>query len=224
MKTRYDILISVLIEHKHFSDRFFDAFELKPDKKTKTSIQRFGLLEKKIRNTWFLLYQSVGPRKTNVDALMHKEFTFILDIKDNGFEQYTSSSVIPQPNAIQFFAATIDNQFFSSPRFIENTIFDYTIQHTERPVNIKLKKLKGEVLKDTSIIEPTIKTYTFDLTTTGEQAYDISENTLPFTDEKKREIFVHEGYFNDPFYGMLYFQVFQADENTNRYKLVFEKK
>src|SRR4026208_1848573 len=102
MKTRYDILISVLIEHKHFTDRFFDAFELKPDNKTKTSIQRLGLLEKKIRNTWFLLYQSVGPRKTNVDALINKEFTFILDIKDNGFEQYTSSNLIPQAKAIQF--------------------------------------------------------------------------------------------------------------------------
>ncbi|HEV8273862.1 MAG TPA: hypothetical protein VGQ04_21265 [Chitinophagaceae bacterium] len=224
MRTRYDVLISVHVEHKYFTDRFFDSFELKPDKKTKTSIQYFGLLVKKIRNNWFLLYQSDGPRKTDTEALVNKEFVFILDIKDNAFDQYTNPDLIPKSKSIQFYAATIDNKFFSSSRFIEAPVFDYTIQHSERPVNIKLKKFKGEVLKDAAIIESSQKKYTFDLTATGEQAYDISENTLPPTDERKREIFVHESYFNDPFYGMLYFKVVQADKNTNQYNLVFEKK
>jgi hypothetical protein len=224
MKTRYDVLISVHVEHKYFTDGFFDSFELKPDIKTKAAIQHFGLLAKKIRNSWFLLYQSDGPRKTSAGAFTNKEFVFILDIKDNAFEQYTNSDLIPKPRAIQFYAATIDNKFFSSSRFIEATVFDYTFQHSERPVNLKLKKFKGEVLVDASIVEPSKKIYSFDLRTTGEQAYDISENTLPFTDEKKREIFVYESYFDNRFYGMLYFKVFNSGENTNRYNLVFEKK
>ena len=224
MKTRYDILISVHVEHKYFTDRFFDSFELKPDKKTKTSIQYYGLLVKKIRDHWFLLYQSDGPRKTSTDALLNKEFVFILDIKDNAFNQYTNPDFIPKSKAIQFYAATIDNKFFSSSRFIEAPVFDYTIQHSERPVNLKLKKFKGEVLVDAAIVEPSKKVYSFDVMTTGEQAYDISENTLPVTEEKKREILVNENYFNDRFYGMLYFKVIAADGNANRYNLVFEKK
>jgi len=225
MKIRYDILLSVNVEHKYFIDKFFDAFELTPDEKTKRSIRGLGLLVKKIRNNWFLLYQSAGPRKTTMDALINNEFTFILNIRDNSFEQYTSPDLIPKAEAIQFYAATIDNQFFSSSRFIEPMAFDYSIQHTERPVNIKLKKFKGEVLKDVAIVEPSTKAYSFDVTVTGEQAYDISENTLPSTDERKREIFVFKSYFNDRFYGLVYFKVLPAaGENSNRYNLVFEKK
>lgn len=225
MKIRYDILISMHVEHKYFTDKFFDAFELTPDEKTKQTIQRLGLLTKKSSNNWFLLYQTDGPWKTTVDALINKELTFILNIRDNSFEQYTSDDLISKSKAIQFYAATIDNQFFSSSRFIEPMAFDYSIQHTERPVNIKLKKLKGEVLKDVAIVEPSTKVYPFDVTVTGEQAYDISENTLPLTDERKREIFVYKSYFNDRFYGMVYFKVFPAvSVNSNRYNLVFEKK
>jgi hypothetical protein len=225
MRTRYDILISVHVEHKYFFDKFFDAFELTPDPKTSRSIQRLGLLTKKIRNNWFLLYQSDGPWKTTMDALINKEFTFILNIKDNAFDQYTSPDLIPKAEAIQFYAATIDNQFYSSSRFIESLVFDYSIQHSDRPVNVKLKKFKGDVLKDVALVEPSTKTYPFDVTVTGEQAYDISENTLPATEERKREIFVYKSYFDDRFYGMVYFKVLPAaGENSNRYRLVFEKK
>jgi hypothetical protein len=224
MKTRYDILISVHVEHNYFTDKFFDAFDLTPDQNTKRSIQRLGLLPKKSRNNWFLLYQSDGPWKTTVDALINKEFTFILNIRDDSFEQYTNPDLIPRAEAIQFYAATIDNQFFSSSRFIEPMAFDYSIQHTERPVNIKLKKFKGEILKDVAVIDPSTKACSFDVNTTGEQAYDISENTLPLTDERKREIFVYKNYFNDRFYGMVYFKVLPAvSQNSNRYNLVFEK-
>jgi hypothetical protein len=225
MKTRYEVLISVHVEHKYFADGFFDAFELLPDANTKKSMQVFGILMKQIRNNWFLFYQSDGPRKTDPDLLVNQEFTFVLNIKDSGFEQYTSSDVLPKAEAIQFYAAAIDNQFISSTRFIEHEKFDYAIQHSERPVNIKLKKFKGEVLKDAAIVEPSVKTYAFDVTMTGEQAYDISENTLPVTEEKKREIYVYESYFSDRFYGVVYFKVFPASgANSNRYNLVFEKK
>ena len=224
MKTRYDILIAMKVEHKYFTDKFFDAFELIPDEKSKRTIQSLGLLTKKIQNTWFLLYQTDGPWKTTSDALINKEFTFILDIKDSSFEQYTNSDLIPKAKAIQFYAATIDNQFFSSSRYVESAVFDYNIQHTERPVNIKLKKFKGEVLKDVAVIEPSAKNFSFDVTLTGEQAYDISENTLPQTDERKREIFVFRNYFVNRFYGLIYFKVFPSvGENSNRYNLIFEK-
>ena len=225
MRTRYDILISMHVEHKYFSDKYFDAFELRPDDKTKRSIQQLGLLVKKIQNTWYMLYQSEGPWKTNPDTLLNKEFTFIFNISDSGFEQYTSADLIPKPKGIQFFAATIDNNFFSSSRYIESVKFDYNIQHTERPINIKLKKFKGDVLNDVAIVEPVVKKHPFDVTATGEQAYDISENTLPITDERKREIFVSKDYFKNRFYGMVYFKVFPSTgDSSNRYNLVFEKK
>ena len=225
MRIRYDILISVHVEHKYFSDKFFDAFELVPDEKTNISMERLGLLMKKIRNDWFLFYQSAGPWETTMDALVDKEFTFILNIKDDAFDQYTSPDLIPKADAIQFYAATVDSQFFSSSRYVESLKFDYQIQHSDRPVHIKLKKLKGDVLKDVAIIEPTTRTFSFDVTQTGEQAYDISEDTLPSTEEKKREIFVYEDYFENRFYGMVYFKVLPAvGENPNRYELVFEKK
>ncbi|MFL5773148.1 MAG: hypothetical protein ACJ75F_08320 [Flavisolibacter sp.] len=225
MRTRYDILISVHVEHKYFTDKFFDAFELVPDSQTSNTIQRLGLLTKKVRNDWFLFYQSIGPWQTNMNALVNKEFTFILNIKDDAFDQYTNPELIPKPEAIQFYAATVDSQFFSSSRFVESVVFDYQIQHTDRPVNIKLKKLKGDVLKDVAILEPTTKTFQFDVSPTGEQAYDISEDTLPATEEKKREILVYENYFNDRFYGMVYFKVLPVtNENSNQYALVFDKK
>ena len=225
MKTRFDILLSMHVEHKYFADNYFDAFELKPDSNTTRSMQQLGLLAKKIQNTWYLFYQSEGPRKTDAESLVNKEFTFIFYINDSGFEQYTSADVVPKPNAIQFYAATIDNKFFSSSRFIEQAKFDYSIQHTERPVNIKLKKFKGEVLKDVAVVEPGVKKYSFDVSATGEQAYDISENTLPITDERKREIFVFKNYFTNRFYGMIYFKVFPSTaEASNRYNLVFDKK
>jgi len=225
MRTRYDILISMQVEHKYFADNYFDAFELKPDTNTNRSIQQFGLLAKKIQNTWYLFYQSEGPRKTDAESLVNKEFTFILNISDSAFEQYTSSDLIPKAKAIQFYAATIDNQFFSSSRYIESAKFDYNIQHTERPINIKLKKFKGEVLKDVAVVEPAVKKFALDVSETGEQAYDISENTLPITDERKREIFVFKNYFKDRFYGMVYFKVFPTvGDSSNRYSLVFEKK
>jgi hypothetical protein len=213
------------VEHKYFADNYFDAFELKPDSNTTRSIQQFGLLTKKIQNTWYLFYQSEGPRKTDPELLVNKEFTFIFNINDSGFEQYTNSDLVPKPNAIQFYAATIDNKFFSSSRFIEQAKFDYSIQHTDRPVNIKLKKFKGEVLKDIAVVEPAVKQYSFDVSATGEQPYDISENTLPITDERKREIFVFKNYFKDRFYGMIYFKVFPSTgDASNRYNLVFDKK
>lgn len=225
MRTRYDILISMQVEHKYFADKYFDAFELKPDDHTKKTIIQLGLLTKKVQNTWYLLYQSEGPWKTNPETLLNKEFTFIFNINDSGFEQYTSSDVIPKPDAIQFYAATIDNKFFSSSRYVESAKFDYNIQHSERPINIKLKKFKGEVLKDVAVVEPAAKKYEFDVSATGEQPYDISENTLPITDERKREIFVFKNYFNNRFYGMIYFKVFpSAGDTSNRYNLVFEKK
>jgi hypothetical protein len=225
MKTRYEVLISVHVEHKYFADNFFDAFELAPDEPTKKSIQQFGLMTKRIRNNWFLFYQSEGPRKTDANTLVNKEFTFILDIRDSEFEQYTNSDLIPKAETIQFYAAAIDNQFISSTRFIEHKKFDYTIQHSERPVNLKLKQFKGDVLNDVAILEPAIKTYAVDVTATGEQAYDISENTLPVTEEKKREIYVYERYFSEHFYGVIYFKVFPSSgENMNHYSLIFEKK
>lgn len=225
MRTRYDILISMQVEHKYFTDKYFDAFELRPDANTKKSLQQYGLLAKKLQNTWYLFYQSEGPWKTDPESLVNKEFTFFFHINDSGFEHYTSSSLIPKPDAIQFYAATIDNKFFSSSRYIEQVKFNYNIQHTERPVNIKLKKFKGEVLKDVSVVEPTSRQYSFDVSSTGEQPYDISENTLPITDERKREIFVFKNYYNDRFYGMIYFKVFPAvGDSSNRYNLVFEKK
>ena len=213
------------VEHKYFADKYFDAFELRPDEHTKRSITQFGLLTKKVQNSWYLLYQSEGPWKTNLETLLNKEFTFIFDINDSGFEQYTSADLIPKPKAIQFYAATIDNKFYSSSRFIEQAKFIYNIQHTDRPINMKLKKFKGEVLEDVAVVEPAVKEYVFDVSATGEQAYDISENTLPTTDERKREIFVFKNYFNNRFYGMIYFKVFPATGDTsNRYNLVFEKK
>lgn len=224
MKTRYDVLISVHVEHNYFSDKVFDAFELSPDENTKKTIRHFGLMTKKILNNWFLFYQSEGPRKTDANALLDQDFTFVLDIMDSGFAQYTKADLIPKTSAIEFYAAAINNQFISSIRFIEYKKFNYTLQHTERPVNIKLKKFKGDVLVDAAIVEPSIKTYAFDVTATGDQAYDISENTLPATDEKKREIYVYENYFNNRFYGLLYLKVFPPGANNNRYNLVFEKK
>ena len=225
MNIRYDILISLRVEHNYFADKFFDAFELMPDEDTQRSIRDSGLLTRKTQNSWFLLYQSKGPRGTTANALLNKEFTFILNIKDDSFAQYTSGQYIPEPNAIEFYAASIDNKLLSSSRFIEPPVFDYSIQHSERPVNITLKKFKGEILKDVAIVEPSVKFYSFDVTATGEAAYDISENTLPVTDAGKREIFVYEPYFANPFYGIIYFKVFQAtNENTNQYNLLFEKK
>lgn len=224
MRTRYDVLISLKVEHQYFADKFFDAFELSPDESTRLLIQQLGLLPKKIRNNWYLLYQSDGPRKRTAEELIDKEFTFILTISDSSFAGYTSPDFIPKPAAIQFYAATIDNQLFSSSRFIESPAFDYHIQHNERPVNIKLKKLKGEVLKDVAIVEPQVTKYAFDVTATGEQPYDISENTLPVTEEKKREIIVYKKYYDNRFYGMVYFKVLPAADNNNKYNLVFEKK
>jgi hypothetical protein len=225
MNIRYDTLISLRIEHNYFTDKFFDAFELMPDEKTKKSIRNSGLLIKKSRNTWYLLYQSKGPWGITVDTLINKEFTFILSIKDDSFAQYTNDQYIPNPKAIEFYAASIDNKLLSSSRFIEPMVFNYSIQHSERPVNITLKKFKGEILKDVAIIEPSTKSYSFDVTATGEAAYDISENTLPVTDAGKREIFVYEPYFDNPFYGIIYFKVFQAaSEKTNQYNLLFDKK
>jgi len=225
MKTKYEVLVSVHVEHKYFPDGFFDAFELIPDEKTKSSIQAFGLMTKKVRNNWYLFFQSEGPRKTDSDSLVNKEFTFVLDIRDSGFDQYTSADLITKAKAIQFYAAAINNQFISSTRFIEHKKFDYMLQHSERPVNLKLKKFKGDVLKDVAIVEPSVKTYAFDVTVTGEQPYDISENTLPATEEKKREIYVYESYFSDRFYGVVYLKVFPPNGgNNNRYSLIFEKK
>jgi len=213
------------VEHNYFTDKFFDAFELTPDEKTTKAIRSSGLLARKSRDNWFLFYQTEGPWKTTPDALVNKEFVFAFTITDSSFEQYTNADFIPKPGAIQFYASTIDNQFFSSSRYVEPKVFDYTIQHSERPVNIKLNKFKGETLKDVAVTEPAIKKYPFDLSATGEQAYDISENTLPLTDERKWEIFIYENYSNAPFYGMIYFKVLPpAGENSNRYNLSFNKK
>jgi hypothetical protein len=225
MRTRYEPLISMQVDHNYFPDKFFDAFELIPVENTRQAIRQQGLLARKSRNNWFLFYQSEGPRKTDIDTLLDKEFTFIIKISDSSFSQYTNADAIPVSAAIQFYAATIDNRFFSTSRFIEEVKFDYTIQHTERPVNLKLQLFKGDVLKDVAVVEPSVKTYSFDVSATGEQAYDISENTLPITEEKKREIFVYKNYLSDRFYGMIYFKVFPAEAaNSNRYTLVFEKK
>jgi len=225
MRTRYDILVSLKVEHNYFTDKNFDDFELTPDEMTKKLISRLGLLVKKSRNNWFLLYQSEGPWKTNIDDLVNQEFVFIFNISDSSFEQYTNSEFIPKPGAIQFYASTIDTQFFSSSRFVELPEFDYSIQHTERPVNIKLKKFRGDILKDIAVVEAATKKYSFNVSETGEQAYDISENTLPITDERKREIFVYKKYKEEHFYGMIYFRIFpQANENSNKYHLLFNKK
>jgi hypothetical protein len=233
MRTRYDILISLRIEHEYFvhinkkgeKEFAFDAFELTPDAVTETSLRNAGLLVKKSKNNWFLLYQKIGPWKTNMEDLVNKEFVFRFSILDSSFAQYTKADFIPKVKSIQFYASTIDQKFFSSSRYIEMPLFDYDIQHTERPVNLKLKKFKGEILKDASVTEPSEKKYPFDVSKTGEQAYDISENTLPLTNEMNREIFVYKNYFNAPFYGMIYFKVFPpSTENSNRYNLLFKKK
>ena len=237
MRTRYDILISLRVEHEYFSKKIrekekeivvydaFDAFELRPDTVTEVSLRNAGLLAKKSGSNWFLLYQTIGPWKTNMEDLVNKEFVFLFTIQDSSFAQYTNADFIPKVNSIQFYDATIDQNFSSRSRQIEMPLFDYDIQHTERPVNLKLMKFKGEILKDVSVIEPSVKKYSFDLSKTGEQAYDISENTLPLTKEITRYIFVYKNYFNAPFYGMIYFKVFPpVTENSNRYTLLFKQK
>jgi hypothetical protein len=224
MRTRYDKLISLQVEHKYFANKLFDAFELIPDEKSMKSIRDGRLLIKKSQNTWVLLYQSKGPWETTVDAFVNKEFTFIFRIKDESFADYTHEDYLPGSKAVEFYAASINNKLFSSSRVIESPVFEYNIQHEERPVNLKLKKLKGEVLYDVSIIEPTTKSYKFDLSA-SEEAFDISENTLPVTDTRKQEIYVYRKYFDDPFYGVILFKVFPpAGQNSNQYNLLFEKK
>jgi len=234
MRTRYDILISLKIEHEYFYKEnkkkekefdSFDSFELIPDTVTETLLRKEGLLVKKSKNNWFLLYQEIGPWKTNLESLVNKEFVFRFLILDSSFAQYTKEDFIPKVNSVQFYDATIDQNFSSRSRYIQMPLFDYDIQHTERPVNLKLMKFKGEILKDVSVIEPSEKKYSFDVSSIGEQAYDISENTLPLTKEITRYIFVYKNYFNAPFYGIIYFKVFPpTTKNSNKYTLLFKQK
>jgi hypothetical protein len=222
MRTAYEILISLTVSHKYFSDKGFNGFELIPDRKTNTLINDLRLLTKKSRNNWFLLFQTEGVFAVDPFVLVNKEFLFSLEIKDNFFYSVTDEAYQHGNNEMLFFNSTIDEQIVPEKRKVYPLRFNYSIHHSVRPVNITVTNAKGSELLNDTITDLTVKDREIDLTVNGENIYNISEDSVPAGSLTNERLFAKEVTGDNTFYGMVYFKIITADPMASKYQIDFE--
>src|SRR5580765_5888889 len=163
MRTAYDILLSLTVTHSFFSDKMFESFELVPDSKTASIISNLKLISKRQKNRWNLFLQTEGPFATTVAALVNKEFWFTFKITDSSFYSITNKSYLPGAGEMLFFDSSINSVIIPEGRKIYSLKFSYTIQHQQRPVNIRVTSSKGVELINDTIIDAAIKQEQIDL-------------------------------------------------------------
>ena len=222
MLTAYDILISLTVNHKYFSDKKFEGFELVPDKKTYALINDLRLLTKKIGNNWFLLFQTEGIFAVDPSALANKEFLFSLKIDDSFFYSVTNEDYLHGSNEMLFFNSTIDNEIVPEKRKVYPLKFNYSIHHSVRPVNIIVTSSRGAELLNDTITDLNVKDKEIDLTVNGENIYNISEDTVPPGSLDSEKIFAKEMIGDNSFYGTVYFKVIAGNPQANKYQINFE--
>lgn len=231
MRTAYDILLSLTLNHLYFSDKVFENFELIPDKKTKRLINDLRLLPKKQKNNWSLFFQTEGPFATTHELLINKEFFFTLNISDPFFYNITSDDYLHEKGKMFSFNSPLNLEIVPEKRKIVPEerevlpiIFNYTIHEVVRPVNIKVIDYKGKELINDVVIESTVKEKKIDLTESGENIYNISEDTVPASNLLLEKIYAKEVINDDLFYGTVYFKVLSidADPLANQYEINFE--
>jgi hypothetical protein len=224
MRTAYDILLSLTINHQFFSDRVFENFELIPDKKTNALINDLKLIAKKQTNNWNLFFQTDGPFATTHASLSNKEFLFTLKINDSFFYSITDETYLHGKDEMLFFNSPLNSVIVPEKRKVYPLRFNYAIHHIVRPVNIKLTTSKGTELLNDTIIDANVKNKEIDLTGNGENIYNISEDTVPPGSLENEKIFAREMINTEPFYGTVYFKVLPVDANpvANQYQINFE--
>jgi hypothetical protein len=222
MRTAYDILISLTVNHKYFYDNRFDGFELTPDMKTNTLINDLKLLTKKSSNNWFLLFQTEGTFAVDPLVLVNKEFLFSIEIKDSFFYSVTDEAYQHGNNEMLFFNSTIDDQIVPEKRKIYPLKFNYSIHHSVRPVNIVVTNSKGSELLNDTITDVTVRNKEIDLTINGENIYNISEDTVPAGSLTNERVFAKEVTGDNSFYGMVYFKIIAANPIAGKYQINFE--
>jgi len=222
MRTTYDILLSLTVTHSFFSDKMFESFELVPDRKTAFLVNNFKLISKKQKNKWNLFLQTEGPFATTLTSLINKEFWFTFQITDTSFYSITNKSYLPSAGEMLFFDSPINAVVIPEKRKIYSLKFSYTIQHQQRPVNIRVTTAKGVELINDTIIDASAKQKQIDLSTNGENIYNISEDTVPPRNLENEKIFAKEYPADESFYGVIYFKILPVDANTgNQYQVNF---
>lgn len=222
MRTAYDILVSLTVNHKYFSDKRFDGFELIPDRKTNSLINDLRLLTKKSGNSWFLLFQTQGVFAIDPLVLVNKEFLFSLEIKDSFFYSVTDEAYQHGNNEMLFFNSTIDEQIVPEKRKVYPLKFNYSIHHSVRPVNIVVTSSKGSELLNDTITEASVVDKEIDLTVNGENIYNISEDTVPAGSLTNERVFAKDVTGDNSFYGMVYFKIIGANPIAAKYQINFE--
>ena len=214
MRTGYDILLSLTITHAYFSDKVFENFELTPDKKTNALINEFKLITKKRNNNWNLFFQTEGPFATKLSSLVNQEFFFTLKISDSFFYAVTKETYLHGKDEMLYFNSPIDSVMFPEKRIVYPLKFNYTIHHIARPVNIKVTTAKGKELLNDTIMDETVVQKEIDLTSNGENIYNIAEDTVPSGSLENEKIFAKELPDTEPFYGTVYFKVLPIEANN----------
>ena len=224
MRTSYDMLLSLTINHLYFSDKIFEGFELIPEKKTTRLINNLKLIPKKRSNNWYLLFQTEGPFAATQASLVSTEFLFTLKISEPSFYSITDETYLHEKDEMLFFNSPLNSVIVPEKRKVYPLKFDYKIHHDARPVKIILSNARGTELINDTIIDTNVKSREIDLTINGENIYNISEDTVPPVSSENQKIYAKQITGNEPLYGAVYFKVLPQDVNapTNQYKINFE--
>lgn len=224
MRTSYDILLSLTVNHLFFADKVFENFELIPEKKTYGLINDLKLIIKKKNNNWSLLFQSEGPFATTQSSLVNKEFLFTIKINDPFFYSITDETYLHGKDEMLFFNSPLNSVIVPEKRKVYALKFDYKIHHDIRPVKLIVSNAKGTELLNETFVDANIKTREINLTENGENIYNISEDTVPPLSIETEKIYAKEKIGDEPFYGTVYFKILAANANAlaNEYKINFE--
>jgi|SRR5688572_21563156 len=224
MLTAYDILLSLTINHLYFSDKVFENFELIPNKKTNQLINDLKLVTKKQKNNWTLFFQTEGPFATTHELLNNKEFSFTLKINDPFFYSITDDAYLHDKDEMFYFNSPLNSVIVPEKRKVYPLKFNYFIHHIVRPINIKVTNYKGSELINDVIIESAVKEKEINIVQSGENIYNISEDTVPASSLVTEKIFAREMANDQPFYGTVFFKVLPTDTNpvANQYQINFE--
>jgi hypothetical protein len=226
VRTNYDILLSLAVTHPYFLSKdpdepsgfkeVFEDYELMPDAKTGLLMKALKLIVKKINNTWHLLFQTEGPFATTVESLVNKEFFFEMKINNTAFYTATHDDYQHATGEMLWFNSPINSVMVPEKRKVYHPLkFDYTIHHAMRPVNIKVISAKGNELLNETITDVVIKKKEIDLEASGENIYDVVEDTVPPGSLESEKIFAKENDAKGDFYGVVYFKVLPVDVNAD---------